>query len=198
MKKMICTFLLLLPALVAWSQEAPRKPTLPLTVSLFSESVSLPTLKGFFRNPNPGIRIGTEFYYRKRPSSQVFQTANVGYYYHHTLHHGLYLSSELGYRKFIGPVFLDATVGAGYLLLTSRVPVYKPTGNGEFVKASPRLHKGMPTLGLGAGYRFTKAVSLFARYEVFGEMPLKQDVPVLPHKALHIGARVNLGKQRNK
>ncbi len=196
MKKTLCSLLLLLlPGLLAWSQEQQRRnASLPLTVSLFSESVSLPNLQGFFRNPNPGIRIGTEYYYRWRPGSQLYQTANLGYYYHHTLHHGLYLSSELGYRKFIGPVFLDGTIGGGYLLLTSRVPMYKPSGNGEFVKASARLHKFMPTLGIGAGYRINWATSLFVRYELFGEMPLSQDIPVLPHKALHLGARVNLGK----
>ncbi len=128
------------------------------------------------RNPNLGIRAGTELYYHYRPGSQLFQRVNAGYYYHRSLHHGFYLSSELGYRKFIGPVFLDASFGGGYLLLTSRVPLYRPAENVEFRKASSRLHKFMPTLGIGAGYWFTQASSLFVRYELFGEMPLGQDI----------------------
>jgi hypothetical protein len=70
--------------------------------------------------------------------------------------------------------------------------VYKPTGDGNFTKTAGRFHKFMPTLGLGAGCRLSDRTSVFARYEVFGQMPIAQDIPVLPHKALHLGARLNL------
>jgi hypothetical protein len=195
MKKITPLLAFLLAATLGLAQEPKRpRPALPLTLSLFSESVSLPTFKGLLRSQNPGVRLGTELYYRNRPDAQLFQTVNLGYYYHRSLHHGLYVSTELGYRKFIGPAFLDATLGGGYLHLVSRVPVYEPAGDGNFTKASPHLHKFMPTLGLGAGCRLGKHASLFARYELFGEMPVAQDIPVLPHRALHLGARVNLKK----
>ncbi|MBD0258211.1 MAG: hypothetical protein ICV83_21065, partial [Cytophagales bacterium] len=142
--------------------------------------------------PNLGVRLGTELYYRNRSGAQLFQTVNLGYYAHRSLHHGLYVSTELGYRRYLGPVFVDGTVGGGYLHLVSRVPVYEPAGNGNFTKAAPRFHKFMPTLGLGAGCRLTQYASLFARYEVFGQTPIAQDIPVLPHQALHLGARLHL------
>jgi hypothetical protein len=72
--------------------------------------------------------------------------------------------------------------------------VYKLVGDGNFAKASPHLRKFMPTLGLGAGCRLGKHTSLFARYELFGEMPVAQDIPVLPHRALHLGVRVPLNQ----
>ncbi|GAA4462764.1 hypothetical protein GCM10023189_39870 [Nibrella saemangeumensis] len=181
---------------VSNAQDAPgpRRPlSSPITVSVFSESISLPTFKGFFEKPNVGVRIGTELYYRNRPGSQLFQTVNLGYYHHRALHHGLFVSSEFGYRKFIGPLYLDATIGGGYLHLIPTVPMYRSAG-GEFTRVSPHLHKFMPTLGLGAGYRINQRTSVFSRYEVFGEMPVVQDVPVLPHKALHVGARLSLSR----
>jgi hypothetical protein len=195
MKKITFLLAFLLAATLGLAQEPKRpRPALPLTLSLFSESVSLPTFRGFLRNPNLGVRLGTELYYRNRPGAQLFQTVNLGYYHHGSLHHGLYVSTELGYRKFIGPVYVDGTIGGGYLHLVSRVPVYAPTGDGNFRKASPHLHKFMPTLGLGAGCRLGDYTSLFARYELFGQMPLANDIPVLPHKALHVGARLHFNK----
>ncbi len=195
MKKITLLLALLLAAPLVRAQEPARsRPALPLTLSLFSESVSLPTFKGLGRRPNPGVRLGTELYYRRRPGAQLFQTVNLGYYAHRSLHHGLYVSTELGYRKWIGPVFVDATLGGGYLHLVSRMPVYAPAGDGSFRKASPHFPKFMPTLGLGAGCRLGARAALFARYEVFGEMPVLQDIPVLPHRALHLGMRVNMRK----
>ncbi|MDO1448136.1 hypothetical protein Q0590_17815 [Rhodocytophaga aerolata] len=179
----------------AWAQEgAPiqRNFPVPVTLSVFSQAISLPNFKGFFTDPQLGIRLGTELNYRKKQHSQVFQTINLAYYSHKSLHRGFYLSSEVGYRKHFGSFFLDATIGGGYLHLISTVPVYKATANGDFVKASAHFHKFMPTLGVGTGYRITNATSLFARYEVFGEMPIQQSVPILPHKALHVGMRIHL------
>ncbi len=195
MKKIPLLLAFLLTATLGLAQE-PKRPhrSLPLTVSLFSESVGLPAFKGLLRSPNLGVRLGTELYYRNRPGAALFQTVNLGYYAHGSLHHGLYVSTELGYRKFFGPLYVDATLGGGYLHLVSRVPVYEPAGDGNFKSASPHLHKFMPTLGLGAGCRLNKHASLFARYELFGEMPVAQDIPVLPHRALHLGARISLNK----
>jgi hypothetical protein len=193
MKKIVCLFGFLLVAACGQAQEsARRRPALPLTFSLFSQSVSLPALRGLLRKPNPGVRLGTELYYRNRPGAKLFQTVNLGYYYHRSLHHGLYVSTELGYRRYLGPVFVDGTVGGGYLHLVSRVPVYAPAGDGNFTKTAGRFHKFMPTLGVGAGCRLTAYASLFARYEVSGQTPIAQDIPVLPQQALHLGARLHL------
>ncbi|GAB3175560.1 hypothetical protein [Telluribacter humicola] len=181
----------------ARAQDAPlsrRAPGLPINVSVFSESISLPDFKGFFRNPNLGVRVGTELYYRNRPNTQVFQTVNVGFYQQKGLHNAWFVSSELGYRKFFGNFYADATIGGGYLHLRSIRTTYEPTGSGDYVKVSPVRNKFMPTLGLGAGYRFRNHTAIFARYEVFGIMPIQQDVPVLPHKALHVGARLNINR----
>jgi hypothetical protein len=188
--KMICMIAVLscLAMSSLCAQDGGGSRSIPLTVSVFSESVSLPDFRGFFKNPNWGVRIGTEFYYRRNDSKNVFQTVNLGYYRHSGLQQGIFVSSEFGYRRFIGNFFADATVGAGYLHLISELKRYEPDGGG-FKNASQRMHKVMPTVGLGMGYRFGD-VTFFSRYEVFGEMPFSYGgTPVLPHKALHLGTR---------
>ncbi|MFM9948051.1 MAG: hypothetical protein ACKV1O_08950 [Saprospiraceae bacterium] len=170
------------------AQDGGKGMKMPITISVFSESVSLPNFRGFFKNPNLGVRIGTEFYYRQSSDRQTFQTLQLGYYHHNGLHQGIFASTEFGYRKFIGNFFADATIGAGYLHLISDLRRYEPNGDG-YRPASQRMHKVMPTLGLGLGYRFGE-MTVFSRYEMFGEIPFSNGgSPVLPHKALHLGTR---------
>ncbi len=173
------------------AQHPERPKGLPLTVTLFSESVSLPNFRNIFRNGHFGVRVGTELYYKSSLHRQWFQTINLGYYRHRYLHNGLYLSSEMGYRKFFGNAFADATVGLGGLMLDSALPRYQPSAEG-YSKASSVHFKLMPTLGMGAGYRFNQ-LTVFSRYELFGEMPFGfKGIPALPHKAIHVGTRFSI------
>ena len=190
--KSLLLIISLLGSTLSFAQDTgSQKGTLPLTITLFSESVSLPNFRNIFKNPNLGIRIGTELYYSKNESRQLIQTINLGYYYHKDFQNGLYLSSEFGYRKFFNNAFVDATVGVGYLLINSALPRYERNGN-DYERIGNTFGRIMPTIGLGAGYRFDK-VSIFSRYEMFGETPFNyKGVPALPHKAIHVGTRFNL------
>jgi hypothetical protein len=176
--------------MAAFAQESrPERHRLPLTVTIFSESVSLPNFRNVFKNGHLGIRVGTELYYTQSAHRQWLQTINVGYYRHKNLQSGLYISSEGGYRHFFGNAFADATVGVGYLLLDSALPRYERTSSG-FAKVSSLHHRVMPTIGVGAGYRFDQ-FTVFSRYELFGEMPFGfKGIPALPHKAVHVGTRI--------
>lgn len=188
MKSSFFVFYLTLLTTALCAQEKAGASRFPLTLTLFTESVSLPDFHNTFSPPNWGVRIGTEIPWRSSENGRLFQTFNVGYYRHKDLQQGLYFSSELGYRHFFGNLFADATLGGGYLRLVSELPQYESANEG-FRKTSTAIGKFMPTLGLGLGYRIGE-VSLFTRYEAFGEMPINhQGVPVLPHSALHLGAR---------
>lgn len=188
MKISFFVFYFTLLTTVLCAQENSGATRFPLTLTLFTESVSLPDFHNTFSPINWGVRIGTELPWRTSENGRLFQTFNVGYYRHKGLQQGLYFSSELGYRHFFGNLFADATLGGGYLRLASELPHYEPA-NAGFRKTSTAIGKFMPTLGLGLGYRIGE-VSLFTRYEAFGEMPINHSgVPVLPHSALHLGAR---------
>lgn len=190
--KSLLLIISLLGSTLSFAQDTgSQKGNLPLIITLFSESVSMPNFRNIFKNPNLGIRIGTELYYSKNESRQLIQTINLGYYYHKDFQNGLCLSSEFGYRKFFNNAFVDATVGVGYLLINSALPRYERNGN-DYERIGSTFGRIMPTIGLGAGYRFDK-VSVFSRYEMFGETPFSyKGVPALPHKAIHVGTRLNL------
>lgn len=191
MKTSLIIFLLWLSIIVVKAQEFPSGKPIPLTISLYTRSVGLPGFGNFFKDPAFGVRVGTEFYYSNKSGHQTLQTVNLGYYYHKDFQSGIYLSTEIGYRKFIGDFFLDGTIGGGYLLITSALPRYESRGT-DFEKISNTFGRFMPTLGLGAGYRFNSFM-VFSRYEMFGEMPFGfKGLPVLPHKTLHFGTRFNL------
>jgi hypothetical protein len=177
-------------SILAYSQ-TPRSGKLPLTISLFSESVSMPNFRNIFKQPNPGVRIGTEFYYSNNKRRQFLQTINLGYYYHKDFQNGLYLNSEFGYRKFFNNLFLDATLGVGYLLIDSALPRYELKGS-DYHRIGSTFGRIMPTIGVGVGYQFNN-FSIFSRYEMFAETPFGlHGVPVLPHKAFHIGTKFTL------
>jgi hypothetical protein len=177
--------------IASYAQELPVSKPIPITITLYSESVGVPNFKNFFKDPSFGIRVGTEFYYANKPGHQTFQTVNLGYYFHKDFQTGVYISSEFGYRKFIGNFFLDGTIGGGYLLVTSAQPRYESRAS-DYEKISNTFGRFMPTLGIGAGYRFN-SVMVFSRYEMFGEMPFGfKGLPALPHKTLHFGTRFNL------
>ena len=159
---------------------------LPLSITVFSESISLPTL-AHLQKGGIGVKIGTELYYRNRPGAQTFQSINLGYYHHPGVQSGLFVSSEVGYRHYFGAVYADASLGVGALLLHPVAPSYERSQAG-YPKSSAYQLKFMPSAGLGAGYRFRNRASVFTRYELFGEMPFSQIL--LPHQAIHVGARV--------
>lgn len=191
MKYLITTFMIICTSNILLSQEVMPAGGIPLTVTIFSESVSLPNFRNIFKNGSLGVRIGTELYYSRNTSRQLIQTINLSYYSHKDLHNAVSLTSEFGYRRFFGNAFADATIGAGYMLIHSAIPRYENV-NGDFVKASSTFGRFTPTLGLGAGYQFKK-FSAFTRYEMLGEMPFGfKGIPALPHKTIHIGTRVNL------
>lgn len=186
---------------VVWAQSERLPPIAgtPFTVSVFSHAVSLPTFRGFLKNPNFGIRIGRELYYRSRPGSQLIQTLNAGFYHHHSLQSGLFLNTEFGYRHFIGGLYAETFVGIGALGLSQHLRSYQFDGSGGFRPASRFMLRAMPSLSAGLGYRFgqhtASPVSVFTRYELFAEAPFNNgSIPVLPHSALHIGTRVLLNR----
>lgn len=191
MKSLLTCLLFLFSSSLVMAQSDTLSGDIPLTITVFSESVSLPNFKNIFKNGSLGVRIGTELYYSKSDSRQLIQTINLSYYSHKDLHNAFSLTSEFGYRRFFGNAFADATVGVGYMLIHSAMPRYENV-NGDFIKTSSTFGRFAPILGLGAGYRF-KNFSAFTRYEMYGEMPFGfKGIPALPHKTIHIGTRLNL------
>lgn len=163
----------------------------PFKITFFSESIGLPNFARFFKQSGFGVRIGTEFYYANKKNDQFFQTVNLGFYSHKQFASAFFISTEAGYRRYFGSFFTDATLGGGIQFSRSALPAYKPSATG-FEKLKGNLVRFMPVVGLGTGYSFNKT-AVFARYEVFGEMPFGyQGVSALPHQTIHVGAQLHL------
>lgn len=193
MKTKFLTTVLLGISMLTFAQDPPslRQGNFPITVSIFSESVGLPQFRTLFKNPNLGVRVGTELYYSKNRSGRMLQTFNVGYYRHKDFQSGFFLSSEFGYRKFIHNTFVDVTAGVGYLRIDSALPRYKKVGD-DYQATNSTFGRIMPTVGLGIGHQFDR-FAVFSRYELFGETPFGfRGIPALPHQSLHLGTRFNL------
>ncbi len=98
---------------------------IPLSLSFFNEATAIPFTKAFSTPIHPGLQIGTEFNLKSKPSARLFQTANLSYFYHHRLNHGISVYSELGYEQRLkfGPAF-SALLRAGvpaYLCYSRRI-----------------------------------------------------------------------------
>jgi len=174
-----------------------------LTLSLFSESISLPSYK-VVKGINPGINIGTEFVLKQKPKGQRILTANLGLYYHKRIHYGIFLSSEFGYR-YQSPIGIDleALVGLGYLHTFWASKTYQRNDDGTYAekKTFGRPHIA-PSASIGLAYDFSRKadvpIALFTKYQLFVETPFAaaNGIPVLPHTTFHIGARIYLNQRR--
>jgi hypothetical protein len=171
----------------------------PLTFSAFATSpgtflesgrpVSLPTLiKG-----GAGVKAATELYYRNRQSSQLFQTLNLGTYVQLNIEKALFVSTELGYRKYIGPVFGEVLMGAGLLRSVSVHSFEVQREDGTYLSSKQKDLKLAPTATVGLGYRFGNGAAVFTRYELLVQPQTDNHrFAIKQNRMLHVGGRIFL------
>ncbi len=172
-----------------------QEKSIPLNVSLFNESTTIPYTSFFSVPIHPGLQIGTEFNYAVKDRTRLFQTANLSYFYHEHLAHGLALNSELGYeyRMKMG-VALTALLGLGYMHTFATAPEYN-FSNGVYEKVRDRGNARLyPSLSLDVGYYLKRnepeSPKLFVRYQSWAEYPYSPGfIPVMAHVNFHLGAK---------
>lgn len=181
--------------LISLSAQGQRlKEGLPIRVSLLNEAVSLPSASRLVKDINPGLRVGTEFYYRHGRRHQWLQTVNLGGFYHQELATSLFVTSEVNYRFIGGRVTVDLKAGPGYLLNRSTVPIYRDAG-GEYVKTAGFEHRFLVTTGLSVGIRIGRIMP-FVGYDVMVQAPFLQNNSLfLPHQLLQAGIVTKLGRR---
>jgi hypothetical protein len=168
---------------------------LPLTVSVFNESTSIP-FTTFLNSPiHPGVQIGTEFDWHETARLRLYPTINVGYMFHRNLYQGIYVNATLGFDyKFDFGLNIKSSIGLGYLHTFSTQQEFQlTTGNYKSGtdKGNARL---MPSLSFGLGYRLNPAdfrsTELFMNYQAWVEYPYSPGfIPAMTHTSLHIGSR---------
>lgn len=177
----------------------------PIDIALGNFSVGLPFSKVLIHKFYPIATLGTEFYYRNKKHSQIYQAVKIGGYYTKYNTSALFVNTEIGYRYILGfGLFADANLGAGYSHLFRPNAIYK-SNEGEYKQirdwGKPSL---MADFSLSAGYDFSKKlnkpVSVFARYSNLIQLFYNADIPVLPQNSFQIGTRflINQNKKSNE
>lgn len=173
-----------------------QKKDFPVNVSVLNESTSIPFTRFFTVPVHPGMQLGTEFNYRNKSHSRLFQTANICYFYHNYLAQGVGLNSELGYEyRLKSGLAFTALLGVGYMhtFATTEEFTFK---NGEYIKRADRGNaRFYPSVSLDLGYYLKKSQvtspKLFIRYQSWAEYPYSPDfIPVMTHINLHVGAKL--------
>jgi len=190
MNKFLIILIFLIPTILFGQDKE-----IPINVSLFNESTAIPFTRFFTSPVHPGIQVGTEFDYRKKEHSRLFQTANLGYFYHNYLAQGIGLNSELGYEYRLRSGFaFEGLFGIGYMHTFATTEEFTFT-NGKYEKKSDKGNARLyPSLSFDAGYYLKKAetnsLKVFIRYQAWAEYPYSPDfIPVMTHINLHVGAK---------
>ena len=168
---------------------------IPVRISVGNEATAIPYTRFLSLPLHPSLQVGTEFEYKQSSHHYLYQTANLGYIFHNYLYQGAYISSEIGYDyKFGFGLNAKALFGLGYLHTFTTQQEYR-FENGEFVKGADRGNaRFMPSLSIGAGYRFDKnddnPVEIFLLYQSWIEYPYSPGfIPVMTHICLQAGIK---------
>lgn len=169
--------------------------SVPVNLSVFNESTAVPFTRFFTIPIHPGLQIGTEFNYKVKKHSRIFQTANISYFFHNHLAQGIGFNTEIGYEYSLNSGFaFTGLIGLGYMHTFSTAEEYT-FSKGEYVKKSDKGNSRLcPSISLDVGYYLNKSEKnspkIFLRYQSWLEYPYSPDfIPVMSHINLHLGVR---------
>lgn len=172
----------------------------PVLLSVFNNATLLPpaSVTAIFNQPlHPGIAAGYEFGWIETKTGKLFQDVKLGFYNHRYVYNALTLTTQAGYRKYIGRIAAEASIHAGYLnafLLTDRVV---PQDDGSY-KSRKGIGKPQFIAGAGIGiaycpghYNYKNAFTL--NYDFRLQMPfVKSYVTLLPIGIISLGYRFKI------
>jgi len=170
----------------------------PIDLAFGNISVGIPFSKIFINKFYPLSTLGTEFNYRNKKISQIYQTAKIGWYYNKYNTSAFFINSEIGYRYTFGfGLFADANLGVGYSQLFHPNAIYILNSHREYEQVRDR---GKPSImadylfsiGFYLAKRVKRPVSIFIRYGNYIQLFYNPDIPVLPQNSFQMGARINI------
>ena len=178
------------------------KAQLPVSLSVFNESTSVP-FTAWWSNPiHPGVEIGASLPDRGGGRFGVVPGLRVGYLFHRNLFQGMYARVNLGftYRHPSG-INLKARLGGGYLRTYAVRTEYRRVDGQLRARPDRGNHRFMPSLSWGVGYRLRRrdprSTEIFLLHETWLEFPYAGDfIPVMPHTNLHLGATFHAFAQK--
>jgi hypothetical protein len=198
--KRVIQFLIIICPTVLFGQGR----VIPINVSIFNESTAIPFTRFVTTPIHPGLQLGTEFNYKIKEHTRLFQTANISYFYHNYLAQGVGLNTELGYEyrlKF--GLAVTGLLGVGYMHTFATAEEFT-FSNGQYEKKTDKGNARLyPSFSIDIGYYLKKAVingpKLFLRYQSWAEYPYSPDfIPVMTHISLHIGVKFFINTKTRK
>lgn len=173
-----------------------QEKSIPINLSLYNEATAIPFTRFFTTPIHPGIQLGTEFNYKMKEHSRLFQTANICYFYHNYLAQGIGLNTELGYEyRLNSGLALAGLLGVGYMHTFATTEEFS-FSNGQYEKETDKGNARLyPSLSIDIGYYLKKkeknSPKIFIRYQSWVEYPYSPDfIPIMTHINLHIGAKI--------
>ncbi|MDJ1468955.1 hypothetical protein QNI19_04245 [Cytophagaceae bacterium DM2B3-1] len=166
--------------------------SVPITISVFNESVAIPFTQGFPTPIHPGMAVGTEIPTHQRTWSSTMVSVNLGYYFHKYLNQALFAQIGYGY-EFRSKIGISSLVqmGVGYLHVIRNQPEYS-LQDGKYTSSSGIGRSRLmiaPSVDIGFYLKPKKIQSgrIFVRYQPWVEYPFSSGfIPLLPHTNLHL------------
>jgi hypothetical protein len=167
----------------------------PVTITVFSESTSVPFTTLLESPVHPGIQVGTEFNWREGQYLRLYPAVNIGYMFHRKLFHGLYGNVELGldFKTGFGLNF-KTKLGLGYLRTFSTQQEFQ-FEDGQYISKNDRGNSRlMPSFTVGLGYELRHkdpySPEIFIGYQTWLEYPYSPGfIPLMSHTNLMLGTR---------
>lgn len=169
---------------------------IPINISVLNETTAIPFTRFVTVPIHPGVQLGTEFNYKVKGCTRLFQTANVNYFYHANLNQGVGLFSEIAFEYRMKPGFaFTGLFGIGYMHTFVNKDEFTFV-NGSYEKRTDKGNARLyPSLSLDVGYYIKRNLSgspkIFLRYQSWLEYPYSPGfIPVMTHVNLHLGAKI--------
>lgn len=187
------------------SQEKQLSERLSCHISIGQYPASL--LVPSFRTFHPGLNTGLLVLWNNSEKHQIFQSFNLGYFYHRDLQKAPHGFSEISYRyrsrKGLG--ISPLVIGGGYLMSVSDLGSYNwdPEKMSYIKKSTDVLHNWMITLGSSVSVetkwnpfnRHKTTIFLDYRILVHGTF-VRETVPMIAYAPIRIGISFPLVKNR--
>ena len=198
-KSILISFYLIMTVFIVHSQEKSQNNELKLNAAYFTHNITFPFTTLSFQNQ--GIEINLEMIRNRNRTVSLLYNSSLSWYYHEQFANAFLLDFAIGCKikpKSSG-LFFNADIGLGYQLSLAPVYMYELNENGEYVrdKFVGRSSIIIP-VSVKLGYIFQKMkhpVSIFVKYKWFVQAPFIDDVPIVPHGALHFGLGIGLNRK---
>lgn len=173
----------------------------PVTVLVFNEATAIPFTRVLTTPVHPGIQVGSNFSYKERIHTHLFQTVNIGYFFHSKLNQGFFINTELAYDyKFNFGLNIKTSIGIGYLFSFNTQKGYQFKNGTYQIGRDKGNSRAMLSLGTGLGYRLQKSnlysPEIFMMYQSWAEYPYSPGfIPVMTHTNLQLGTKIFINQK---